>query len=67
MNVKWADVKEDYARKDKEIAVLREALEAIHADLLERAGTDHEGYKVVDCGSSVWIQLKAALASKQAG
>ena len=29
MNVKWEDVKQDYARKDAEIAELREALEKV--------------------------------------
>ncbi len=35
MNVKWADVKEDYARKDAEIAALKERVE--NMDIVEWA------------------------------
>jgi hypothetical protein len=69
MNVKWEDVKEDFARKDAEIESLKvmsaelvEALTAIKNDLLERADSDGQGMKVVDCGRSVWVQVQDALA-----
>ena len=40
MNVKWEDVKEDYARKDSEI----EKLKVMNAELVELIGEMNVGY-----------------------
>ena len=43
MNVKWEDVKEDYARKDAEIAALKMALEELMSivNIHSRATDNH--------------------------
>lgn len=49
MNVKWADVKEDYARKDAEIAGLKDALE--DAKLVANSINDIEfSHQGIGCG-----------------
>jgi hypothetical protein len=47
--------------RDKRIADLKAVLKLVHKDLLERAEEDSDGCKVVNLGSSVWLQLKKIL------
>lgn len=51
----------DIDKLEADNKALKEALEAVHTDLLERASIASDGMKVVDCGASVWIQLKDTL------
>ncbi|GAB5451850.1 MAG: hypothetical protein Hals2KO_21780 [Halioglobus sp.] len=56
-----AELRRRTIQLQQENTALREALQAVHDDLLIRAEFGSKGEKVVSVGFSVWLQVKAAL------
>jgi hypothetical protein len=49
------------AALETKILKLESLLNLVHKDLLMRAEEDHDGYKVVDLSSSIWMQINEVI------